>query len=100
MIPTPPPRIPIIAPSQWRRFHQLSALVRSLGGEGPTVRQCAEVWDIASPSHALKMLARLADLGLIRKLPARRQAIELCPAFTAVDGPGGQHLIPCWPVQP
>jgi hypothetical protein len=45
--------------------------------------------------------ARLADAGLIRKLPARDRAIELCPAFTATPGPSGQHLIPHWPeVQP
>ncbi len=92
---------PTITPSHWRRFHQLAALVRSLGGEGPTQQQCAAVWGMASKSQAHATLNRLADLGLIRKLPARNRAIELCPAFTTAPGPGGQHLIPHWPeVQP
>jgi hypothetical protein len=95
MTHTPP--TPIITPAHWRRFGQLSALVRSLNGVGPTVRQCAEAWGIASPGHAHKDLARLADLGLIRKLTARKNAVELCPAFKAVDDPDGQRLIPLWP---
>jgi hypothetical protein len=92
---------PTITPSHWRRFHQLATLMRSLGGVGPTVRQCADVWGMASVGQAHATLARLADLGLIRKLPARDRAIELCQTFTTAPGPGGQHLIPHWPeVQP
>ena len=87
---------PIIAPSHWRRFHALSALVRSLGGTGPTVRQCAAVWGV-SATGAHKTMARLSGLGLIRKLPARERAIELCPTFTDAPGPTGQRLIPLWP---
>jgi hypothetical protein len=94
-------RAPLIAPSHWRRFHALAALVRSLGGTGPTVRQCAAVWGMTSVSQAHATLARLADLGLIRKLPARDRAIELCQTFTTAPGPTGQRLIPLWPeVQP
>jgi hypothetical protein len=87
---------PTITPSHWQRFHQLAALMRRLGGVGPTVRECAAVWGV-SAGTARATLARLADAGLIRKLPARDRAIELCPAFTATPGPGGQHLIPHWP---
>ena len=87
----------LIAPCHWRRFHQLATLMRSLGGTGPTVRQCADVWGMASKSQAHATLNRMADLGLIRKLPARDRAIELCPTFTTARGPGGQHLIPHWP---
>ncbi len=94
-------RAPLIAPCHWRRFHALATLVRSLGGVGPTVRQCADVWGMASVGQAHATLVRLADLGLIRKQRHRQRAIELCPAFTTAPGPGGQHLIPHWPeVQP
>lgn len=94
------PTAPTITPTQWRRFHALAGLVRSLRGIGPTVRQCAALWGTsATAAHAT--LARMADAGLIRKRSARDRAIELCPAFTAAPGPGGQHLIPHWPqVQP
>jgi hypothetical protein len=87
---------PLITPSHWQRFHQLAALMRRLGGVGPTVRECAAVWGV-SAGTARTTLARLADAGLIRRLPARDRAIELCRTFTTAPGPGGQHLIPHWP---
>ena len=95
------PTAPTITPTQWRRFHALAGLVRSLRGQGPTQQQCAQVWGLTSKSQTFRVLGQMADAGLIRKLPGRDRAIELCPAFTAAPGPGGQHLIPHWPqVQP
>ena len=51
---------PTITPSHWQRFHQLAALMRRLGGVGPTVRECAAVWGV-SAGTARTTLARLAD---------------------------------------
>jgi hypothetical protein len=38
---------PTITPSYWQRFHQMAALMRRLGGVGPTVRECAAVWGVS-----------------------------------------------------